>query len=202
MDEKKVVDVALEEYRVLWRYYEVLVGEWNRFVDAYLKVVTLPASVVGFFAVQSQVNLGLSQSVRTNIIVAALALISLVGIGLFIGYAKECRNGVNYEKALTKIREFIRIKVPDISEYVIIDDLRKHRLKFYIPGNINFWRGTPMILVNSAIGTSSISIFFSIEGFVYWSLIFIAFVAIHIMFYISIQRGSSVNSIQQNKNRT
>lgn len=149
----KAIDIALEEYRSLWAYYHKVMGEWKNFIDWYFKVVTLPAALVGYVAARGPGSPQLSNEIITSV----LAIVTLVGLSLYIGYAMECRNSNNYERALREIRHFLRERHVDLEMVLVIDSLRGIPKGFRM-GSIKFWRGAGMAIINSGVGGAAIGI--------------------------------------------
>ena len=194
MDEDKVIDVVLEEYKSLWHYYEILVKEWNGFVDAYFKIIAIPASIFGFLTVQESSVSGFT--IDDKIGAAILGVIGLAGVALYIAYSKENKNGRAYEDAMSQIRIFLRSKHVDLPHAIVIDDLREQVVKRYSGKRerrwnifgIKYWRGAAMLIINSALITASASVFFVFSSPFTWFLWFVILVILHTSLYESIMK--------------
>jgi hypothetical protein len=200
MNEDKIIEVLLEEYKALWHYYEVLVREWNTFIDAYFKVIALPASVVGFLTVQHVSESGFA--IDENISMAVLGVIGLAGLSLYVGYSKENRNGRAYEQAMKQIRAYLRDRHVDLHDNLIIDDQRKlatgideqkTNYQWNIFG-IKYWRGAAMMMINSAIMTASVSMYFDFSTLLEWVVAFVVLVLLHTSIYELIMKEKKPKS--------
>jgi len=138
--------VALAEYKALWEYYGIIIQNMTTFIEWYFKVVTIPTAVVGFLAFPVTRGAPISAQVTS----AALALIAATGIGLYMGYGRECANAHQYELAMQSIRKYFAARIPGGAQVFTIDELRDQR-SAPRPFGIKFWRGTPMIAINSGV---------------------------------------------------
>lgn len=182
----KIVSVVLDEYKILWSYYQTIVKEWTSFIDAYLKVVTIPAGLLAVLLTQGHEKLKVDAQVFRTCIAAGLGMLSTIGFGIFIGYCKECENGNRYEAALAKIREWFRSKHVELHNVLIIDSLRLSRTR--IPGGIKFWRGLSMILLNSIIASIGIHVLANQKTAVWLILLFPTIVLTHCLLFKCIVR--------------
>ena len=177
MTENEILQVALEEYRSLWSYYHRLLEEWKNFIDWYFKVVTLPAGVLGYLAINGPG----SPDVPGGFLAAVLGVVALVGFSLYIGYSKEARNGFNYEVAMAAIRSFLSEREPILENVLRIDALRASS-RPRRSGSIKFWRGFSMAIINSGLGAGAVSVA-SQATWLLSPISFALFLALHIWLF-------------------
>ena len=169
------VEVALAEYKALWEYYHQLLGEWSRLIDRYFKVVTLPSAAIAFLLTRQES--GRWAVVPVDILIALLSLVFLIGMALYVTYAKECGNANYYERAMARIRTSLRDKGP-LKDVLILNDLRNRRTAWTF-GGIKFWRGATLALLNSAVGTAALAYIWDLRVPAQWVFKFVVLFGFH-----------------------
>ena len=110
-------------------------------------------------------------------------MVFLVGISLYITYAKESGNAAKYQRAMKDARDYFRAAYPSIDASITIDKYRKKRAFFSISGSIKFWRGSVIAIMNSAIGSSSLKVLFDSVDALGLFVLFVGFVVFHTVIY-------------------
>ena len=179
MESYKDVECAIDEYKLLWSYYQKILDERKNLFDWYFKVVTLPATVVGYIASGAPG----SPDIPVQVIASLLFIIFLVGLTLYITYAKESSNAGKYECAMKSLRSFFRKKMPTLDEVIVIDDLRAKKSTLKGFGSIKAWRGASIGIINSAIGVISISLLCTKFSLRFWAISYLVLLLSHVILY-------------------
>jgi len=157
------LQVALEEYRSLWAYYQRTLDERATLFNYYFKVVTVPAGLALALTLRLTLKEGGIQGIEfatasgsndlTDFVSNLLSVIFLIGLAAYTAYSKETANGRKYEQSLNVLRGYFGGRFASLSEVLVIGDLRKPKSLFGGLGSIAFWRGMILVFMNSAIVT-------------------------------------------------
>lgn len=184
------LSVALEEYRLLWRYYIVTIENRKSFFEFYFKTIVAPSLIVGSAGLFEE---KISGEGYTFYVFLALAVIFAVGLSTYIAYCRESLNAKRYEVALARIRRFFGSVHPNLAEYISIDSLR-HAGKeppLIDIGSITFWRGNILTIFNAGIGAAPICYFLIWSSFSQIAGAFLILLIGQIAIYqVVFQRGS------------
>jgi hypothetical protein len=172
------IQIAIEEYKAIWSYYQKSIDERFNLFSWYFKVVTLPAAVLGFITI---IKPEINSEVIDYAVFGILTVIFLTGISLHITYAKQCRNASKLESSLRQLRAFFRTTEPTLESVLIFDKLRQGE-GFNIFKSVKFWRGMVFSIINSAVFSGAIAILL----YPYYWLIILSYLLsliLHIMLY-------------------
>ena len=161
--------IVIEEYKVIWTYYQKSIDERSHLFQWYFRIVTFPAALIGVATIL-RTETGIE--VSTYAISGLLFVIYLAGITLHITYAMQSSNAKKMEIALIKLREYLRLKEPDLEDILIFDKLRKDVKTPKLFGTIKFWRGLIFSIINSAIISGGIGLLIDVK---YWYVIIIVY---------------------------
>ena len=151
---KDAMDVAVEEYNVLWSYYGRTLDERERLFTNYLKIVALPSGVL----LGLSVTYNLKESIAPSVSLASSApfvgvllfVLSLVGVSAFLAYAHETRNSRRFLSSINSIRDFFKNEYPILQTAFTVDQSNQLDPKQRI-GSTAFYRGGMFLLANSSI---------------------------------------------------
>lgn len=147
------VQVALEEYRAIWSYYQKTLDERGNLLNWHFKVTALPAAFLGFLAA---LNERLDSPNLPPILGMALLTIFVTGFWLAWVHAKESANAGNYERALLWIRRFLCKQRPVLCSAVVMQWYRP------APGariwSIKGLRTSCLVFINAAVGTGALAL--------------------------------------------
>jgi hypothetical protein len=151
----------------VWGYYQKTRDERKDLFDWYFKVVALPLTAMGaVFGVAGGMGqireMGFCARQRLFVIAAfALFVVLVVGIILYITYAKISSNAGKFKRVAEELRRLLlqryqgRLAIPNVDTWPKQNRERKgwqlpcHGLK-----SIKLWRGMTMAVINSAIGVA------------------------------------------------
>jgi hypothetical protein len=155
--QETAANIAVEEYRQLWHWYQCTIEHRKYLFDWYFKAVELPAIVV---TAASELPGTEHFDIPRDIAAALLWAIFAIGLVAFATYALESANASKYHLALKDIRAWFVNTCHDLSECIKID---KHRTR---PNGsvdpIKYSRGAIIAVTNSGVFVAATAL--SFEG--------------------------------------
>ncbi len=187
MNEIKFVETfIIEEYKTLWNYYQRTLTERKHLFDWYLKIITLPSSLLGFLIINKSNSIELPLDIAAGILMA----IFFIGFSLFVTYSKESRNAENYLESIKRIRNYICQVNPNLADVLIIEKTRRKNSYFFGIDIIKFFRSLVFVIVNSIVLSSSIELFYDRKNWITISIFFGVSLFVHSLIYVLLHRDA------------
>ena len=163
----KKEEFLIEEYKILWSYYKETINNRKNMLDWYFKIIAIPATL--FTLISSLDNV----EIENGLLGIILLIISLSGVGIFVGYVLESKNSKRYLEEIQRIK--CHLKGNKYSTIL--------KLNVSIGPLVNEFRVAPVVLINSFLFGSSVYFMSSLE-FCLIILISTAIAISHYLFYI------------------
>lgn len=174
MDLSDDVQVVLEEYRLIWAYYQRTFDERRELFNWYFKIVALPVGVLGsiaagFLFADDAVSRSESRAAEFSDALQAggafLLLACLAGLTLYATYVRQCGNAGAYLQEIRMIRGYLRSRFTALEPLIHVAPLDRHsRDSRFGLGSVRFMRGLSLAVTNSSIGSAGIMLFTSREA--------------------------------------
>ena len=140
--------IILNEYKILWEYYNTTLSERKNIYNWYFKIIALPATIVSVLFKSNYVKLPSED--LTFFLLGFYSIIFLAGISLFITYTLESAASAKYYNDINKMRRLLRDIVGKPNrQFIYVDPNYKQRAKIF---SIRFFKSFTVPIINSGIG--------------------------------------------------
>ena len=144
-------EFVIEEYKLLWDYYNKTIIERKHLFDWFLLIITIPSSLIGYLSFKKDGDF----VIPLDISAYALLIIFFIGFSLFYTYLLASKNAGNYIKAIDNIRKII-LDQPSPNEYKYLDEIKplhafRSEDKKGKGNSVKFYRSFIFIILNSTI---------------------------------------------------
>lgn len=145
------IDLIQKEYAQLWSYYHLIATERDRVFDFYFKILALITAAISFalskiFSNSKRVNL-IENANEIFLIVVALFMLMLIGLGCLFYIAKENRNSLRYILSMKNFRSVMASRSEATKVITSIDEICLSKKDFEL--GILFARCFPIVVLNA-----------------------------------------------------
>jgi len=172
------VQVAIEEYKVLWDYYKITLAERKQLFEWYFKIIAIPVTVFAYMLSQaSQIN-----NIYFVYVGAVLIVIGICGITLYITYIAESINATNYFKQIVNVQKYFRDSILPLESVFPVKE-RDPRASSLGNDIIKISKGLPIPIINSAVIIVGIYLFNNLAINSYIIIWYSILLGIHLLIY-------------------
>lgn len=146
--DKDTLTIVLNEYKILWDYYNTTLAERKNIYDWYFKIVALPATIVGILFNTDYIDLT-SKNINP-FLYGFYGVVFLAGVSMFVAYTFESATSTKYYININNIRNLLfELADNNSKKFLYIDEISGQEVKI-LSGK--FFKSLTVPVINAGIG--------------------------------------------------